>query len=172
MLRCLGWAVVPAAVVLAYPVWFQFFGANHVVNSGAIHGTDIYVTDPANFVVPTVAQLFSPQTATGISSHFSGNASEWDAYLGIPLILLLIVAAARFWRVPVIRTAVIAAAVVAVLSLGPHINVQGTPCSPYPCRGGSRRICPCSMTSCRTASWCTSTWRRRSSSRSASARSG
>ena len=127
VLRCLGWAAVPAVVVLAYPVWFQFFGANHVVNSGAIHGTDIYVTDPANFVVPTVAQLFSPQTATSISSHFSGNASEWDAYLGIPLILLLVVATVRFWRVPVIRTAAVVAVVVAVLSLGPHINVQGHP---------------------------------------------
>jgi len=127
VLRCLGWAALPAAAVLAYPVLFQFFGANHVVNSGAIHGTDIYVTDPANFVVPTVVQLFSPAAATNISSHFSGNASEWDAYLGIPLILLLIIATVRGWRVPVIRVAAIVAVVVAVLSLGPHINVQGHP---------------------------------------------
>ncbi len=125
--RCLGWAAAPAAVVLAYPVWFQFFGANHVVNSGAIHGTDIYVTDPANFVVPTVAQLFSPAAATSISSHFTGNASEWDAYLGIPLILLLIVATVRCRRVRLIRTAAIVAVVVAVLSLGPHINLQRHP---------------------------------------------
>ena len=127
VLRCLGWAALPAAVMLAYPVWFQFFGANHVVNSGAIHGTDIYVTDPANFVVPTVVQLFSPAAATDVSSHFSGNASEWDAYLGIPLILLLIAATVRGWRVPVIRVAAIVAVVVAVLSLGPHINLQGHP---------------------------------------------
>jgi hypothetical protein len=124
ILRSLGWAVPPTAILLAYPTWLQFFGPDHVVAAGALHGTDIYVTDPTNFVVPTVAQLIAPQVATNISSHFSGNASEWDAYLGIPLILLLILATVRFWRIPQIRTAGILALIIAVLSLGPHLNVQ------------------------------------------------
>ncbi len=122
--RSIVWALVPAALLLAYPSWLQFFGAGHVVTAGAIHGTDIYVTDPTNFVVPTVAQLIAPQPAVGISSHFTGNASEWDAYLGIPLILVLVLATARFWRVPAVRTAGMLALIIAVLSLGPHINVQ------------------------------------------------
>ncbi|MHB8490063.1 MAG: hypothetical protein ACYDCS_13000 [Candidatus Dormibacteria bacterium] len=124
--RSMTWAVPPAAMVLAYPTWLQFFGADHVVG-GAINGTDIYVTDPTNFVVPTVAQLIAPQMATGVSSHFSGNASEWDAYLGIPLIVLLALATFRFRRAPPIRTTAILAVIIAVLSLGPHINVQGHP---------------------------------------------
>ena len=123
--RTLGIAAIPAVIFLAYPTWLQFFGADHVVTTGAIHGTDIYVTDLANFVVPSVAQLLSPQVATSISSHFSGNASEWDAYLGIPLILLLVAATIRFWRIPVIRTAGVVALVISVLSLGPHLHVQG-----------------------------------------------
>lgn len=122
--RALAWAVAPAVVLLAYPSWLQFFGAGHVVSAGAIHGTDIYVTDPTNFVVPTVAQLVAPQAAINISSHFSGNASEWDAYLGIPLILLLVLATVRFWRAPAVRTAGLLALIVAVLSLGPHLNIQ------------------------------------------------
>ncbi len=125
--RSMAWAVPPIVVLLAYPTWLQLFGADHPVGGGAIHGTDIYVTDPTNFVVPTVAQLVAPQAATSISSHFSGNASEWDAYLGIPLILLLILATVRFWRVPAIRTAGVLALIISVLSLGPHINVQGHP---------------------------------------------
>jgi membrane protein CcdC involved in cytochrome C biogenesis len=127
VVRTLAVAVPPAVVALAYPIWLQFFGADHVVTAGAIHGTDIYVTDPANFVIPTVAQLISPQVATNISSHFSGNASEWDAYLGIPLILVLLVATVRFWRVPQIRVAGVMALVIAILSLGPHINIGGHP---------------------------------------------
>lgn len=122
--RSIGWAVAPAAVLLAFPTWLQLFGGDHVVTAGALHGTDVYVTDPTNFIVPTVAQLISPQVATNISSHFSGNASEWDAYLGIPLILLLVLATVRFWRMPAIRTAGLLALIIAVLSLGPHINVQ------------------------------------------------
>jgi hypothetical protein len=125
VLRTLGIAAVPAVVLLAYPTWLQFLGPDHVLTSGPIHGTGIYVTDALNFVVPTVGQLVAPPVATGISSHFTGNASEWDAYLGIPLILLLVVATVRFWRVPVIRTAGLVVLVVAVLSLGPHLNVDG-----------------------------------------------
>jgi hypothetical protein len=125
--RSIAWAVAPAAVLLAYPSWLQFFGAGHLVNAGAIHGTDIYVTDPTNFVVPTVAQLIAPQAAINISSHFSGNASEWDAYLGVPLILLLVLATVRFWRIPAVRTAGVMALIIAVLSLGPHLNVQRQP---------------------------------------------
>ena len=123
--RTLGIAAVAAVVVLAYPTWLQVFAPGHVVILGAVHGTDTYVTDAANFVVPTVTQLISPQGAISISSHFSGNASEWDAYLGIPLVLLLVIATARLWRVPAIRTAGIVAAIIAVLSLGPHLHVAG-----------------------------------------------
>jgi hypothetical protein len=125
LVRTLGVAAVASVVVLAYPTWLQFFAPGHLVINGAVHGTDIYVTDAANFVVPTVAQLLSPQSAISISSHFTGNASEWDGYLGIPLVLLLVVATVRFWRVPVIRTAGVVAAIIAILSLGPHLHVAG-----------------------------------------------
>jgi hypothetical protein len=125
VVRTLGIAGVAAAVLLAYPTWLQFFGTDHLVSAGALRGTDIYVTDLANFVVPTVAQLLSPPVATTISSHFTGNASEWNAYLGIPLIVLLVGATVRFWRVPLIRTAGLVALIVSLLSLGPHLHVQG-----------------------------------------------
>ena len=79
-------------MILAYPTWLQFFGPDHLALLGPVHGTDTYVTDVANFVVPTATQLISPQGAISVSSNFSGNASEWDAYLGIPLVLLFAVA--------------------------------------------------------------------------------
>jgi hypothetical protein len=125
VLRTLGVAAVAALVVLAYPTWLQFFAPGHLVIHGAVHGTDTYVSDLANFVVPTVAQLISPQGAVNISSHFTGNASEWDAYLGIPLLLLLLVATIRFWGIPVIRTAGIVAMVIAICSLGADLHVAG-----------------------------------------------
>ena len=42
------------------------------------------------------------------------------------------VATVRFWRVPVIRTAGIVAAIIAVLSLGPHLHVGGHQFSTLP----------------------------------------
>ena len=125
LVRTLGIAAVAVVVVLAYPTWLQFLGPDHLAIHGAVHGTDIYVTDAANFFVPTVTQLISPQGAINISSHFSGNASEWDAYLGMPLVLMFVVATVRFWGIPVIRTAGIVAAIIALLSLGPHLHVAG-----------------------------------------------
>ena len=125
VVRTLGIAALVAVAVLAYPTWLQFFGPDHLVIHGPVHGTDIYVTDVANFVVPTVTQLISPQGAINISSHFSGNASEWDAYLGIPLVLIFVVATVRFWGIPVVRSAGIVAAIIALLSLGPHLHVAG-----------------------------------------------
>jgi hypothetical protein len=125
VLRTLGIAAVIAVVVLAYPTWLQFFGPDHAVITGAVHGTDTYVTDAANFVVPTVVQLLSPQGAINISKHFTGNASEWDAYLGIPLVLVFVVATVRFWGAPVIRTGGIVAAIFAVFSLGPQLHIAG-----------------------------------------------
>ncbi len=125
IVRTLGVAAVAAVVVLAYPTWLQFFAPGHLVIHGAVHGTDTYVSDLANFVIPTVAQLISPQSAVNISSHFTGNASEWDAYLGIPLVLLLVVATIRFWGIPVVRTAGIVAVVIAICSLGADLHVAG-----------------------------------------------
>jgi hypothetical protein len=125
VVRTLGVAAVAAVVVLAYPTWLQFFAPGHLVIHGAVHGTDTYVSDLANFVIPTVAQLISPQSAVNISSHFSGNASEWDAYLGIPLLLLLVVATIRFWGIPIVRTAGIVALVIAICSLGADLHVAG-----------------------------------------------
>ncbi len=123
--RTLGLAAVAAVAVLAYPTWLQFFGPGHTIISGPVRGTDTFVTDVANFVVPTVTQLMAPQGAISISSHFSGNASEWNAYLGVPLVILFVVATVRLWQVPAIRTTGIVAAIIAVFSLGPHAHLAG-----------------------------------------------
>ena len=111
-------------VLLVYPVVYQLLGPQRVLG-GPVQGTDIFVTDPLNFVLPTSVQLIAPGPVTDISNHFSGNVSEWDAYLGLPLLVLLFAVLFRFRQVLLVRVAGVTGIVMAVLSLGDHLHLAG-----------------------------------------------
>jgi hypothetical protein len=58
--------------------------------------------------------------------HFTGNVTENDAYVGLPLVALFAAGLVLGWRSPRIRWIGLMALVVAVLSLGPHLHVDGS----------------------------------------------
>jgi hypothetical protein len=116
-------AIVVAVPLAAYPLWVQFFGPNHI--SGVIQPRNVYVTDLLNFVVPTDFQWLSPPAALAISGRFTGNGSEWNGYLGVPLILAVTYATVRYWKEPIVRVFSLLAAGMAVLSLGSRLHVGG-----------------------------------------------
>jgi len=64
---------------------YQFLGSNHLV--GVIQPRNFYVTDLLNVVVPTELQIVAPDAAVAITRRFTGNGSEWNGYLGLPLAL-------------------------------------------------------------------------------------
>jgi hypothetical protein len=104
-------AIVVFAMLAAYPLAFQFFGPQRV--SGSVQGPDVYVSDLLAFFLPS--NLI----------HFTGNVTENDAYVGLPLLALFAAGLVLGWRVPRIRWIGLMALVVAVLSLGPHLHVDG-----------------------------------------------
>ena len=107
-----GAALVVFAVLAAYPLAFQFFGPQRV--SGNMQAPDVYVSDLLSFFLPP-----------GLI-HFTGNVTENDAYVGLPLLALFAAGLKTGWRVPRIRWIGLTALVVAVLSLGPHLHVYGS----------------------------------------------
>jgi hypothetical protein len=109
--RAAAAALVVFAVLAAYPLAFQFFGPQRV--SGSVQGPDVYVTDLLAFFLPS--NLI----------HFTGNVTENDAYVGVPLLALFAAGLVLGWRVPRIRWVGLTTLVVAVLSLGPHLHVDG-----------------------------------------------
>ena len=123
--RVLGGAVLLTAVLLAVPVGVQFLGPNRLSIQSPVHPPDIFVTDPLNLVLPTVIQWLSPGPLQRLTTHFTGNAVEWNGYLGLPLLLVLLVATVRFWKTPLVRTTSIAAIVITVFSFGPHLHIVG-----------------------------------------------
>ncbi len=115
-----GVFVVLAAVPLAY----QFFGPQRIF--GLVHAPDVYVSDLLSFITPNQMQLLAPELAVRLFARFSGSSiAESNAYLGIPLILLLIFCAVRFWDRLVVRMATLLAAILAALSMGSTIHVAG-----------------------------------------------
>jgi hypothetical protein len=111
------------AVVLAYPVLFvQFAGPTRI--HGLIHSPEIFSTNLPNFVIPDGNEVLYPSGLSRISATFSGNGSEADGYIGIPLVVIALVVLIRHWRVPVVRVAGITGIVIAIFSMGPHLKIS------------------------------------------------
>jgi hypothetical protein len=109
--------VTGAAVTLlisAYALWVQFRGPLHEHNvlerpwSGNL----------ALFVDPSSNLLFHTPASEAVIAHYNHTLPEILAYLGWPLIVVLVVAAVRFWRDPRVRAAAVTCAALEVCNLG------------------------------------------------------
>ncbi len=119
-------ALLVAGVVLAYPLWMLLAGPQH------FHGhtwslRNPFHNDVLSFVVPGPLQ----RTALGLrgtGTHLSSRAGPTEAggYIGIPVLLVAGFLAWRSRRSP--RTQLVLALLVlaVLLSLGPHLSVNGT----------------------------------------------
>jgi hypothetical protein len=81
--------------------------------AGNLQEPDLYVSDLLAFFVP--ARFI----------HFTGNTTENDAYIGLPLLLLFVAGMIAGWRTAWMRWTALTTVAVAVLSLGPHLHVNG-----------------------------------------------
>jgi hypothetical protein len=106
LVRGLGVAALVALPLVAYPLWTQFFGPRGYSRMG--HGGA--GNDLAAFVVP---------------QRFAANPTEENAFVGWPLVILVVVLGIWLWRVAAARALVITVAVPAVLSLGWELDVGG-----------------------------------------------
>ncbi|HUC88276.1 MAG TPA: hypothetical protein VMR95_03965 [Candidatus Binatia bacterium] len=116
-------AAIVAAVILAPFLYYIFTGFKTVPTF--IYEPVGYSTDILNFIIPTKVTLIGGKTFMHISNKFTGNDAEQGSYLTIPLILFMIVFSVKYWRKAYVKVLAIVAFVVAVLSLGPRLNVNG-----------------------------------------------
>jgi hypothetical protein len=119
----IGAAAVVFAVLAAWPLAFQFLGPQRVV--GDIQESSRNGNDLWSFVVPTRIMAVAPAAALRISGRFIGRVGELNGYLGIPLVALVAFTAVRWWRSGVVRVAVVAGLVMALLSMGARLHVDG-----------------------------------------------
>jgi hypothetical protein len=116
-------AALTLGILGAWPLSVQFMGPGRITE-GLIDLRD-FSTDLLNPLVPTRFQFFAPPEATRISSDFSVLTHEADAYLGLPLIVVLLVIAFLGRRDVRVRTAAVGGLAILVLSMGGHLVVGG-----------------------------------------------
>lgn len=116
----LGVAALVAGGLLAYPLWFQFYGP------GSYHGQpfapDKYVTDLLSI------GAYARQSLAGngvVARALSVSATEDNTFFGLPLLVMLVISVAMLWRSVAARAAAIAGLVLLVVSMGPKLRVAG-----------------------------------------------
>ena len=87
-----------------------------------------FSTDLLNLVLPTPNTFLAPPPLTEFTRHFSTLYHEATAYIGVPLLLVLVVLVVTRWRDPRVRVGGLVALALFVLSLGPvlHLATEDT----------------------------------------------
>jgi hypothetical protein len=108
-----------AGAVLVYPLWFQFKGPGSVPNG--VFSAYYFSADVASFAAISPLSVLG----SGESARLSTGAAEYNTFLGWPL--LLVAAGCVIWlvREPLVRAVTTAGVVMAWLSLGPKLVIDG-----------------------------------------------
>jgi hypothetical protein len=117
--KAFGVALVMTSAIIVWPLSVQFGGPQRI--RGDIQKTN-YSNDLQSFILPGFPQALTWDDAGELVLEFAGGNS---AYLGLPLLLVLVVLGVRWRASPVVRLGLALMAVAAVLSLGPSLLVGG-----------------------------------------------
>jgi hypothetical protein len=117
------------AAILTAPFLYYLLAG---FQKNGVHPQQLYVTDLANFVVPTRLSLAGLGWAHSIAHHFPGNDSERGAYLGVPTLLIIGLFAWQRRRTAGGRFLVAALLVAALATLGAELTVDGKTSLPLP----------------------------------------
>ncbi|HEY2506548.1 MAG TPA: hypothetical protein VGI58_08520 [Streptosporangiaceae bacterium] len=119
----LATGVVLAVVLCSRALWVQFHGV-HAASAAATttilytHGLTNLGTLPYAFITPTRSVLLQSTASHRIVDSYPQPSPEYLAYLGIPLIIVLIAAVVVFWRHLAVRVAGITCILLEWLGLG------------------------------------------------------
>jgi hypothetical protein len=112
-------------VLLAYPVWMLLAGPQHVPTPPHPPGNPYFENDLLNFVVPGPTQAVSfGMRSLGVQVVDRIITGE-NSYIGIPVLLVVGYLVYRSRRVPRVQLTSALLLISAVLTLGPHLVVDG-----------------------------------------------
>lgn len=115
----LGVAAGVAALLGAYPLWFQFFGPQHY--RGPFVWTQYYYADLADYWHYGRNSLADTIAAVGT---FDNNVQETNAFFGPPLFGLAVILGVGLWMELKARIAAVVALVFLALSLGETVTIM------------------------------------------------
>jgi hypothetical protein len=109
-------AVGVLAVLCGHALWVQFYGPLTQHNTPV--GPDPFTNRPSFFVDPAGNLLLHTPGSAAAAAAYSRGLPEYLAYLGWPLLAVLVAVAIRYWRDRRVRIATVLWVVLEVLSLG------------------------------------------------------
>ena len=121
--RAAFWAVAGFVIVAGFPLAYQYLGPQSV--HGPVQPRDHYVADLLAPVTPTSWQWLHPWGALATAARFQSHGAEWCAYLGVPLIALMLAGTLTGLRRRGVLVATATAVVLVVFSFGPHLQING-----------------------------------------------
>ena len=126
VIEAFAYAAVVSGILIAYPVWYSFFGPAHINGPPqSLKSLAGFPGDLTGGIVPTVSQLFGSAHLKTIGDHLTGgDVSENGMYLGIPLIVVLAVITFVCRRVRAILFFAVLLLVSYVLALGPRLYID------------------------------------------------
>lgn len=118
-LKATGIAAGISIVIMAYPLWFQFFGPQHY--TGPFWWAGGYGIDLAAYTsYPTLSLAGDPRVTDPLGS----SPTEQNAFYGWPLCLLAVGLGIVLWRNLMVRVALVTGLILAALSLGAMIKIN------------------------------------------------
>ncbi|MGG8408157.1 dolichyl-phosphate beta-glucosyltransferase [Streptomyces sp. 12297] len=120
LLRGLGIAAAVSVPIVAFPLYWQFFGPQSY--HSVLHG-DAAGNSPRAFVEYAQRSLFGDEAQ---ADKLALNRTEQNAFYGWPLLALCAGIAAALWQRTAVRALTVTAVVAAWLSLGQRIQIPGT----------------------------------------------
>ncbi|MBB4957277.1 glycosyltransferase family protein [Micromonospora polyrhachis] len=109
-----------ALVLLAYPLWYQFFGPGHY--RGLPFNKESYALDLGSFATSGQQSITGHEQASRL---LAPNATEENSFFGLALIVLCAVVAVWLWRRPMVKALAVCGFTFAVLSLGVQVRLDG-----------------------------------------------
>ncbi|MEU6765295.1 dolichyl-phosphate beta-glucosyltransferase [Streptomyces sp. NPDC046853] len=118
--RGLGVAVAVTAPLVAFPLYWQFFGPQSYAS--VLHGDNAGNSPLALLSFAERSLAGSEETANALAQ----NPTEQNAFYGWPLVALAFAIVVRFWERAVVKALAFTAVAAALLSLGPKFRIPLT----------------------------------------------
>ncbi len=122
-------AVLLSVILLSPYLYYIFYG----YVKEPLQNISFYSADPLNFLIPTPITLFFGQMFAPISTKFAGNFSEEGAYLGLPLIFIIVTFAISLCRKNKLYFYLLLLFIaISIFSFGPYLRLLSHQIMPMP----------------------------------------
>ena len=116
-------ALVLAVVILSPYLYYLILGFKEVPST--IHPLSAFSTDLASLIIPTPITLIGGSWLKILSNHFNGNLAENGAYMGLPILIILLYVFIKQWGNKTNRALLISLILIGIASLGPKLHLIG-----------------------------------------------